>query len=107
LIQIYTLSWLLLVVYEVMLSGPGLGGLFIATFFNAASLLAVSLDLGQSFYVPRSTHTITSRSIEHRADEVEAVETDEVTEITPLLRDGVPGVPADKETGEDNQPYVS
>ena len=89
-----------------MLNGPGLGGLFLATFFNAASLLAVLLDLGQSFYVPRSTHTIHARAIEHQADEPEAEEIEQDTEITPLLRDDVPGVPAEKETGEDDQPWV-
>ncbi|KAH7108438.1 hypothetical protein BKA62DRAFT_682187 [Auriculariales sp. MPI-PUGE-AT-0066] len=106
LLQIYTLSWLFLVVYEVMLNGPGLGGLFFATFFNAASLLAVILDLGESFYVPRSSHTIEVRAIEHQADEPEAEESERVTEITPLLRDGALGVPAGKETGEEYQPLL-
>jgi len=100
LLQVYTLSWLMLVWYETLLKGSGSSWLFLATLFNASSLIAVLLDLGQSFYVPHA------RAIEHREDDPEAEEIEQDTEITPLLRDDVPGVPAEKGTGEDNQSWV-
>ncbi|EJD52382.1 hypothetical protein AURDEDRAFT_111110 [Auricularia subglabra TFB-10046 SS5] len=106
LLGVYWLSWVFLVGYQVLLRGAGLGGLFFATFLNAAALLAVLLDLGQSLYVPRSTRVVRSRAIEHQEGEPEAVETEQVTEITPLLGDGTNGVPAEKEAGEDNQPVL-
>lgn len=105
-LEVYWLSWFLLVASEVLLNGPGMGGLFFATFLNAASLLAVLLDFAQSFYVPRSSHVIRTRAIEHHEGEAEAVEEDRVTEITPLLGEGTNGVPAEKEAAEDNQPVV-
>ncbi|KZV82592.1 Zn-dependent exopeptidase [Exidia glandulosa HHB12029] len=106
LLSVYWLSWIFLVVSEVLLNGPGMGGLFFATFLNSMSLLAVLLDFAQSLYVPRSTRVIRSRAIEHQAGEAEAVESEEVTEVTPLLGEGTNGVSAEKETGEDNQPVL-
>lgn len=106
LLTVYGLSWILLVGSEVLLNGPQMGGLFFATFLNITSFLALLLDLAQSLYVPRSTHVIHTRAIEHQEGDEEALEVERSTEITPLLGEGRNGVSADKETGEDNQPVL-
>lgn len=102
LLSLYSLTWFLLLADIVLVRGPKIGGFFFITFLNAAALLATLVDMLHSLIIPRSRQSVRTRAIEHQEGESEAVETEHVTEITPLLTDNG-GLPASTEKAEDNQ----
>ena len=101
LLQLYVLSWGLLIANTVLVAGPKVGGLYFITFMNAGFLLSLVIGLSEHFELPPA---IKSRIVKrvHQDEDGEHEETaNQATETTPLLEtqgeDDIRDLPLDEE----------